>query len=131
MKSLDELKNTPHLCIKGKYIYNGVEDNDMYHGWVEWPDFKGTVIFGFNEGGKMEHVSVSSYNRRKLPTWETMCRLKEMFFNPEEMVVQIHPAEKNYLHGVGFPGNRLENVLHLWRPIDGNYEILNRPEEWQ
>lgn len=131
MKPIEELKSTPHLCVKGRYIKDGMGSYEVYHGWVEWPDFKGTVIFGYNEGGKMEHVSVSCYNKRKLPTWDVMCRIKDMFFRKDEMVVQIHPSEKNYLHGIGIGASRLENVLHLWRPMDGNFEILNRPEEWQ
>lgn len=131
MKTLDELMHAPHLCVKGRLIDHGADRFHIYTGWVEWNDFRGTVIFGYDEAGKMEHVSISSYNRRKLPSWDVMCRLKDMFFCPDEMVVQIHPAEENYLHGVGLPGNRLENVLHLWRPMDGNFEILNRPEEWQ
>jgi hypothetical protein len=131
MKTIEELMETPHLCIKGRFTHGGFHTYHVYHGFVDWPGFKGTVIFGFDEAGKMEHVSVNHYNRRKLPSWEDMCRLKDMFFRPDEMVVQIHPAEKNYLHGVGTLGNRLENVLHLRRPMDGNFEILNRPEEWQ
>lgn len=98
----------------------------MYGGWVEWDDFRGTVMFGYNEAGIMEHVSVSERNRRKIPAWEQMCRLKDMFFYPDEMVVQIHPAEERYLHGVG----NLGNILHLWRPKDGNWEALNHPERW-
>lgn len=90
------------------------------------------MIFGYDEAHLMEHVSVSCYNRKKLPTWDDMCKLKKMFFNDDEMVVQIHPSEENYLHGVSRPGFKtLENVLHLWRPMDGDFSILNTPERWQ
>jgi hypothetical protein len=94
-------------------------------GWVSFPDkkFTGSFIAGFNEHG-MEHVSVSSYKRRQLPDWETMCRIKEIFWEDEEMVVQIHPKKSEYLHGVGLPGNELETVLHLWRPTDGDWSRL-------
>lgn len=129
MKTLEELKQTPGLCITGKL--SDVDPRagrwDIYRGWVEWTGFRGTVVFGFNEAGLMEHVSVSSYNRHKLPSWDDMCKLKDMFFHSGEMVVQIHPAEENYIHGV----NGLENVLHLWRPMDGDFSILNHPEDWQ
>ena len=123
MRSIEELKQTPHLCITSKI-------GDIYEGWVEWSGFRGTVIFGYNEAGLMEHVSISSYKRRQLPRWEDMCRLKDMFFYPNEMVVQIHPSEERYLHGVGFGNDKLENALHLWRPMNGDFSILNRPEEW-
>lgn len=127
MKSIEELKQTPHLCVVGRLAGK----YKIYHGWVNWPGFKGSVIFGYDEAGLMEHVSVSSYKRKQLPTWDDMCKLKEMFFRPNEMVVQIHPAECRYIHGVSSPGGKpLENVLHLWRPMDGNFSVLNRPEVW-
>lgn len=124
MKSIEELRNAPHLCITGTMS----EEHAVYAGWVEWPDFTGTVVFGYKEGkdGMMEHVSVSHRNPHKLPTWEQMARLKSLFFNPEEMVVQVHPAESRYFHGF----NGLPNVLHLWRPADGDFSILNQPERW-
>ena len=129
MKTLKELKQQPGLCITGKLVDLDPRASkwEMYRGFVQWDGFEGTVIFGFNEAGLMEHVSISHRNRRKLPTWNDMARLKDMFFYPDEMVVQIHPAEKNYVHGV----NGLENVLHLWRPMDGDFSILDHPEEWQ
>lgn len=126
VRDIEELKKTPHLCVTGRVTECGMGKYHVYEGWVQFPDFKGSVIFGYDEGGLMEHVSVSSYNKRKLPTWDVMARLKDMFFYPKEMVVQIHPAEDRYLHGVG----NLENVLHLWRPKDGDFSILNHPEKW-
>lgn len=127
MKTLEELKQTPHLIINGRAT--GIPEKDeVYTGLVDWPDlcFRGTVVIGMNENGIMEHVSVSSRKRHQLPTWPVMVRLKNMFFLPEEMVVQIHPAESRYFHGL--PGTM--NVLHLWRPKDGNFEILNHPDLW-
>lgn len=74
----------------------------------------------------MEHVSISSRKKKQLPPWEIMCRLKDMFFYPDEMAVQLHPPESEYLHGVGRGKSKLENVLHLWRPKDGDYSRLNQ-----
>lgn len=45
------------------------------------------------------------------PTWEEMCRLKDMFFRDDEVVVQYHPAKSEYV-------NNMPNCLHLWRPIE-------------
>ena len=127
MKTLEEIKGTPHLLFMGPKA--GFEQkHEVYHGQVSWDDlkFRGSVVFGFNENGIMEHVSVSSFSRAQLPSWEVMCRLKDMFWNKDEMVVQIHPAESRYVHGV----LGLENVLHLWRPKDGDFKLLNHPELW-
>lgn len=132
MKPIEELRHTPCLVVKGRITEGAAAKYQIYHGWVDLLNgFRGTVVFGYDEAGLMEHVSVSSYKRRQLPTWTEMCRLKDMFFYPDEMVVQIHPTEDRYLHGVSMPGGRpLENVLHLWRPMNGDFSILNRPEEW-
>lgn len=120
MKTAKELKETPHLCIKE------LGEQGLI-GWVDFPDLKftGTVIAGFNEGG-YEHVSVSSRKKTQLPSWDVMCRLKDMFWRKDEDVIQIHPKEEEYIHGVGMPWNRLDNVLHLWRPADGDWSILNK-----
>lgn len=120
MKTLNELENTPHLCITGQ-----IKEMGMLNGWVKWPDFEGTVVISFDDGG-FNHVSVSHFNRKRLPSWDVMCRLKEMFFYPEELVVQIHPPESKYLHGV----RNVENVLHLWRPKDGDFSRMNTMEEF-
>ena len=120
MRTLEELKHTPHLCVIGPVDKSiAPPEAETYHGWVEWDDFKGTVIFGFKENG-WEHVSVSHRNKKRLPTWEDMCKLKEMFWGKDVTVCQFHPAEAAYVHGV----NRLGNVLHLWRPIDGDFSVI-------
>jgi len=68
------------------------------------------------QNGKREHVSVSLKNSNKtLPTWKDMCRIKDIFWNGDEEVHQIHPKAEQYVHGVG----DTENVLHLWRPVGG------------
>lgn len=78
-----------------------------------------TVFAGVNDSSEywpVEYVSVGLYNEnKKTPTWEEMCEVKEIFWEPEEEVHQIHPAESQYIHGVG----GVNNVLHLWRPEEG------------
>lgn len=39
-----------------------------------------------------------------------MCVLKDIFFNNDEEVYQIHPKKREYV-------NAVENCLHLWKPI--------------
>lgn len=117
MKTFEEIAKMPHLCIHGISL-----DRKTIIGMVCWDDqkFCGSVICGFDEDG-WEHVSVSSYKKRQLPTWEVMCRLKDMFWNKNEQVIQIHPDESHYFHGY----KDLENVLHLWRPVNGDWSQLN------
>ena len=54
------------------------------------------------------HVSASLQTR--CPTWEEMCRIKKLFFFPEETVMQLHPPESQYV-------NCHPYCLHLWEPV--------------
>lgn len=126
MKSIEELKKTAHLCITGRMptsVIPQAQECDLWSGWVEWDNFRATVVWGYKENG-WEHVSVSHMNRHKMPTWDDMCRLKEMFWGKDVTVCQFHPAEAAYVHSVGTPGKELKNVLHLWRPIDGDWSVI-------
>lgn len=88
---------------------------------IELPSgLSGSVIWGRDENG-WEHVSVSDRRRGRLPSWEDMCRVKDIFFREDEECCQFHPREPDYVHGVG----GLENVLHIWRPRDGDWSLAN------
>ena len=79
---------------------------DTYSTEISMPRWSGSVVFGFNEGG-WEHVSVSPYGG-KMPTWDDMCTIKDIFWEDEEAVIQIHPKKSEYV-------NIVDNCLHLWR----------------
>lgn len=64
-----------------------------------------------SSGGGWEHVSVHPKNQKRCPTWEEMCAVKDMFFEPEEAVMQLHPAHSEYV-------NIHPYCLHLWRPLE-------------
>lgn len=55
-----------------------------------------------------DHVSVST--EKRVPSWKEMCWVKDLFFEPEECVVQFHPPKSQYV-------NNHPNVLHLWRVV--------------
>lgn len=61
-----------------------------------------------------EHLSVSHKN--KIPSWNTMQEMKEMFFYDNEECFQIHPKADDYV-------NNNEYTLHIWRPVDGMKQI--------
>ena len=56
----------------------------------------------------------------RTPTWEEMCFVKNAFFEPEDIVVQIHPPLSKYV-------NLHPHVLHLWRPHRGGIKM---PPQW-
>lgn len=60
-----------------------------------------------------EHVSVTiapvNKSPTRCPTWDEMCWVKDQFWNKDEVVIQYHPAEKDYV-------SQHDYCLHLWRP---------------
>ena len=54
-----------------------------------------------------EHVSVSCKSR--CPNWPEMCFVKDLFWADDEVVMQLHPAKKDYV-------NQHAYCLHMWKP---------------
>jgi len=54
----------------------------------------------------LEHVSVQG--KKGTPSWEVMCAIKDIFWEPEDEVIQYHPKKSEYV-------NMHPNVLHMWR----------------
>lgn len=102
MKTLEEIKESKRVLV-GRVTADGGS------GEIHLPTWSGTIIWSF--GGGWEHVSVSPYKSRITPSWDDMCRIKEIFFKDEECVVQYHPPKSQYV-------NNMKNCLHLWRPIN-------------
>lgn len=66
-----------------------------------------------SDGLEWEHVSISARigrNGIETPYWDEMQYIKNLFWDQDDIVMQLHPAQKNYV-------NTAPNVLHLWRPI--------------
>ena len=64
-----------------------------------------------SDGAGWKHVSVSNFQKNELPGWDIMCRVKDLFFDDEEWVVQFHPARSEYV-------NEHPYTLHLWCPLE-------------
>ena len=99
MKSLEEIKDCKRLII-------GAVGQDGGCGQIHIGLWDGSVIWSY--GGGWDHVSVSPFKHRIIPTWEDMCMLKEIFFRDDEAVIQIHPQKSEYV-------NNMPNCLHLWK----------------
>ena len=74
----------------------------------------GNLFVIASDGLGWEHVSVSHYKR--LPRWDEMCLIKDLFWDGEEIVMQLHPAKSTYV-------NNHPYCLHLWRPINSKIPI--------
>ncbi len=72
-----------------------------------------------------EHVSVSVYpdglgRGHRVPTWDEMAWAKDLFWGPDECVVQFHVPAADHV-------NNHPSCLHLWRPVGAD---LPRPPAW-
>lgn len=57
-----------------------------------------------------EHVSITLSNNRT-PTWLEMTTIKDIFWDPVDCVMQLHPPISDHI-------NNHRGCLHLWRPVD-------------
>jgi len=88
-------------------------------GFIELPTgVRASIVAGRNEDG-WEHVSIELFARR-LPTWDEMCFIKDIFWDDEETVIQMHPKKSHYVN--------MAEALHLWRPVNGDWNILNKED---
>ncbi len=67
-----------------------------------------------SDGEGWEHVSAriveTPSGNDRTPTWAEMCKIKNIFWDEEDCVIQYHPPKSEYV-------NNHPNVLHLWRPV--------------
>ena len=99
MKKQEDILKLERLRVLNHGIDGG-------NGEIYWPAQREPMFVVWSFGGGWDHVSVS-YTKRT-PTWNEMCRVKDMFWNEEETVVQYHPKKSEYK-------NLCETCLHLWR----------------
>ena len=109
MKDLEEIIKAPRVCLYDRY------SNGFAGLYVFANGTSATLVV--THDGEYDHVSVSPLNHRKVPTWDMMCELKDLCFNPEEEAYQIHPPKSEYV-------NVMPNCLHLWAKADGS-KVIN------
>lgn len=63
-----------------------------------------------SDSGGWEHVSahVADKAKMRMPTWPEMCKVKDIFWEAEDVCVQFHPKQSEYV-------NNHPYVLHIWR----------------
>ncbi len=121
MRKIEEILKNERIWDATRYTKPGYYP--MYTAWVKLPDC-GTcsVVWSDCEAG-MEHVSVSPKKQFRIPSWDDMRALKDIFFEDEEEAYQIHPKKSQYVNFIG-------NCLHLWKPKGHELdELVNVPFE--
>lgn len=108
------MRPTPNLAVERYRIRNGQWGSTREagnNGAFQVPCCGRVARVIISDGLGWDHVSVSFPDR--CPTWEEMSAIKDMFFEPEECVVQYHPPHSSYK-------NLHQYCLHLWRPRDAD-----------
>jgi hypothetical protein len=85
---------------------------DTCNGALRLPARNMQIIF--SNGMGWEHVSVSCKTR--CPSWEEMAEIKRRFWQPDDVVMQLHVADKDHINCHPF-------CLHLWRPLDAQIPV--------
>ena len=102
-KEFDKIRN--YAFAQKYYGSVGDEGNGVFEVKIDGKTYN--VIA--SNGGGWEHISVS--NEKHIPSWKVMSKIKDLFFNENETVVQFHPPKSEYV-------NIHKNCLHLWRSLE-------------
>jgi len=91
----------------------GTDDSDGFTGFFLIRPLHRRLKVIASDGLGWQHVSVSIPSApRETPSWAEMAAIKDIFWPPDQAVIQIHPPAADYLNN--HPG-----CLHLWRPTTG------------
>jgi len=114
------MKKKPPKTVAAYRIRMGPMRSDESYGnngqfLMPYPDGSSDLLLvQISDGGGWDHASVTvrtvdGNTAGRCPTWEEMCYVKEVFFRPDECVVQYHPPKSVNI-------NAHDHCLHLWRP---------------
>ena len=79
------------------------------------PNGEAGLIVIASDGYGWEHVSVSRYMSKELPSWYELVLIKNMFWDEEETVVQFIPKKSEH--------RSIGEVLHMWKKSGHEYEL--------
>lgn len=102
------LRTPQVLALYGTY---GDHESGQFHIIDKW---KRRMVMIASVGYGWEHVSASYQDR--CPSWEEMCMVKDMFWEPEDTVVQFHPRESEYISHHPY-------CLHLWKRVGSEFVL--------
>lgn len=109
MRNYEEILSNGKLQINTKFNDgNGmIQIRCYYHD----PVTQKRYWVKFTRAQGWEHVAVSPQPQRgKVPEWDVMCKIKEIFWDDEECCIEFHPRKSQYI-------NNNETCLHIWKPI--------------
>lgn len=112
MRDKEEILNNGKL----NHIFREIDENGIWQVACYYTDpiTRKDYLVKFTSGFGWEHLSAST--RNKIPEWDIMCKLKEIFWRDDECCVEYHPKKEDYV-------NNHETCLHIWKQIGKEYEM--------
>jgi hypothetical protein len=80
------------------------------------------VILGVEDHGTGRWLHVSFARSYRLPGWDDLREVKDLFVGPDKLAVQVLPPADQYVNAHRF-------CLHLWRRLDGPTLAGAHPQE--
>ena len=104
MRNYEEIIKNSKLSILTQY-----RDEDVIQIRANYNDpiSRKSYWCKFTKAQGWEHVTVGGKN--KVPDWDVMCKVKDIFWDEEECCIEYHPRKSQYI-------NNNEYCLHIWRP---------------
>lgn len=68
-----------------------------------------------SDGDRWEHVTISLVNQKRCPSWGEMCKIKDLFWDEQDCVIQFHPPKADYV-------NVHKRCLRLWKEHGVTYK---------
>jgi hypothetical protein len=109
MTSLEKLSRANRWRVRsGKFATSEV---DGFNGSFIVP-LEGEIWHvRISDGWGFRHASITNAQKKQLPPYQIMCRVKESFYADDAWVVQYFPPKEEHI-------NDHPLCLHLWESID-------------
>lgn len=103
MKKIEEIKNDKRILNTGKAMFGF----DSFEVKAMGNEFNVVASIEPNQ----EHISITLRHKKRIPTWEEMKAIKDIFFDAEEECYQVFPKKSEYV-------NLHPYCMHIWRDRD-------------
>ena len=100
MKTIDEIKQDKQVIAYAKAMFGFDAFKVKVFGNIY------NVIASIEN--HQEHISITLDGKKRIPTWEEMKAIKDIFFNDEEECYQVFPKKSEYV-------NLHPYCMHIWR----------------
>jgi hypothetical protein len=110
-----------HVPEKYRVVTGRMGSNSKFgnNGAFRIPKPNGRLLWIIaSDGLGWEHVSIhveirvsQGETKPQTPLWDEMCFVKDLFWDDDDVVMQLHPMKSEYV-------NNHPNTLHLWRPTE-------------